>query len=101
MANYFFVKLNPPRPTFPGDITPDETEIMQAHGAYWREMVARGLVVIFGVVFDPNLTFGMGVFEVENEKEVRELIADDPVMTAGLGTYEVHSMRVGAVRNQI
>ncbi len=101
MPNYFFVKLNPPRPTFPEDITPDELTIMQAHGAYWTEMTRKGLVVVFGVVPELGQTFGLGVFEVESEERVWELIGDDPVKKAGLGTYEVHAMRVGALRDRI
>lgn len=99
-AKYFFVKLNPPRPTFPADMTEAEGAVMQQHGAYWRELTSKGLVVVFGVVIDPEYTHGVGILEVESEERVRELLADDPVTRAALGRYEIHPMRVGSIRGQ-
>jgi uncharacterized protein YciI len=97
-TQFFFLRLNPPRPTFPGDITEAEQAVMTEHAAYWRGWTEKGKVVVFGPVMDPNGVFGMAVIEAESEEEVRGLIAGDPVTKAGLGSYEVHPMRVGAVR---
>ncbi|MGD0115693.1 MAG: YciI family protein [Dehalococcoidia bacterium] len=97
-TQFFFLKLNPPRPTFPADITDAEQAVMREHAAYWTGWTERGKVVVFGPVMDPNGVFGMAVIEAESEDEVRGLIASDPVTKAGLGSYEVHPMRVGAVR---
>ena len=100
MPNYFFVKLNPPRPTFPADITPDELAIMEQHADYWTDMMRTGFVIVFGPVFEPNSTFGMGVFEAQSEEKVWELVADDPAKKAGLN-HEVHPMRIGGVRGGV
>jgi uncharacterized protein YciI len=97
-TQFFFLKLNPPRPTFPVDITEAERAVMAEHAAYWRGWTEKGKVVVFGPVMDPNGVFGMAVVEAKSEDEVLGLIAGDPVTKAGLGSYEVHPMRVGAVR---
>lgn len=39
---HYFFKLIPPRPSFPGDITPDESALMERHAVYWAEQFASG-----------------------------------------------------------
>jgi uncharacterized protein YciI len=95
---YFFLKLIPPRPTFFQDITDEERAIMQEHGNYWKTLVDRGVVIVFGPVFEPTGVYGIGVIEANAEEEVRDLIANDPVRKADLGKHEYYPMRVGAVR---
>ena len=95
---YYFLRLSPPRPTFPGDITDAERAVMQEHAAYWTALTERRKVVIFGPVMDPKGVFGISIVEAESEDEVRRSIAGDPVSKAGLGSYEFFPMRVGAVR---
>jgi uncharacterized protein len=75
---YFFVRLNPRRPTFPQDITTEERTIMMAHRAYWDKWQAQGKVVVFGPVADPKGTFGMGVVGVEGEDEIKAMMSGDP-----------------------
>jgi uncharacterized protein YciI len=90
---HFFLRLNPPRPTFPGDITPEEQIIMKNHAEYWRSLMDKGTVLIFGPVMDPKGTFGMGILEVENEQEIKDFITKDPVIINRLGKYEYYPMR--------
>ena len=75
---YFFVRLNPNRPDFAQTMTDEERSIMQTHSQYWRGWQARGVVVVFGPVADPNGVFGMGVVGVEDESVLQGMIAGDP-----------------------
>jgi len=94
----FFCKLIAPRPTFAQDMTEEERTLMQRHALHWREWMERGRVVTFGVVADPAGAFGIGVVEVQDDAEARELTENDPVIRSGLGfRYEVHPMPLGAV----
>jgi hypothetical protein len=94
----FFCRLNAPRPTFGQDMSADEARLMQEHAAYWRDWMARGRVVTFGVVADPAGVFGIGVVEVADEAEVRHLTDGDPVIGSGRGfSYDVYPMPFGAV----
>ncbi len=87
---YFFVRTNNPRPTFHLDMTPDERATMQQHVEYWSDKAARGIAVVFGPVMDPRGVYGMGVYKVDDEAEMRRLIDADPAN--GLLQYEIAPM---------
>lgn len=89
---HFFLKLNPPRPTFSLDKTETEREIMLQHVAYWAPYVANGTMLVMGPVLGEKGGFGVGVIEVEDEAQLHKLIAGDPVNS--LCTYEIHPMIV-------
>ena len=94
----FFCKLIPPRPTFAQDMSAAEGRVMQEHAAYWRRLMAKGQVVVFGVVGDAAGAFGMGIVEVDADATVQSFTANDPVILSGRGfRYEVHLMPRGAV----
>lgn len=88
---HFFLKLNPPRPTFMKDMTGIEKAIMQMHITYWQPYVYNGTVVVLGPVFTDSGGFGMAVVAVDNEDELDGLIRNDPAN--GLNSYEVYPMR--------
>lgn len=98
---YFFLKLIPPRPSFPGDITDAERSLMQCHVQYWTSLFDKGIVVVFGPVFDPDGSWGMGVVEADNAGDVNDLTLSDPVISTGTGfTYNVYPMKAGMVRSR-
>jgi len=87
---YFLVRLIPPRPTFPHDMSPDERAMMAAHAAYWRGKLAEGAVLAFGPVGDPKGTWGLGLVRAHDEAEVHAFETTDPAMMSQRGfTYEV------------
>jgi uncharacterized protein YciI len=88
---HYFLKLNPRRPTFAQDMTDEERGIMQQHVAYWSRLMNKGMVVVFGPVFDPRATYGMGVVEVESEEQLQDLTSNDPAAT--INNYEWWPMR--------
>jgi len=87
---YFAVRLNPSRPHFAQTMTEEERSIMQQHGAYWREYMNKGKVIVFGPVLDPNAVYGLGVLAVDDEQEVKDFIAGDPANK--INSYEYHPM---------
>jgi uncharacterized protein len=94
----FFCRLLPPRPTFAQDLSAAEAKAMQEHAVYWRDCMARGQVVVFGLVADPAAAFGIVIIEVADEDEARRLTANDPAILAGHGLrYEIYPMPRGAV----
>ncbi|HKN74526.1 MAG TPA: YciI family protein [Candidatus Acidoferrum sp.] len=92
------MRLIPPRPTFPMDITPDEKLLMQEHARYTREIFDAGKILIYGPVMGREGAFGMAVFEMPEEADVRLVLENDPTVRAGLNTFEIHPMRVGAAQ---
>lgn len=87
----FFLKLNPPRPTFMIDMTMDEKAIMQKHVAYWTGLLNENIAIVFGPVLDPKGVHGAGVVSVDNEEHLKQIIANDPAN--GLNHYEYYPMR--------
>lgn len=90
---HFVVRLIPPRSTFFTDMNDEERAIMVAHGAYWRDLMARGHAILFGPVLDPKGVWGLGVVEAANPDEVHALCADDPSIKSGLNTPEILEFR--------
>jgi len=88
---HFALKLISCRPTFAQDMTPEERVIMQQHVVYWRELMDKGKVLVFGPVMDPKAVYGLGIIEAENEEEVKAFIANDPATK--INTYEFYPMR--------
>ncbi|HEU4562806.1 MAG TPA: YciI family protein [Longimicrobium sp.] len=95
----FFCKLVAPRADFVQTMTPAEGQLMQEHGAYWREWLAKGHVIAFGLVGDPRRAFGIGIVEFDNEEEARAFTDGDPTIESGQGfAFEVLPMPFGVVR---
>jgi uncharacterized protein len=91
---YFFLKLNPPRASFTLDMSNEEKIIMQHHVAYWQPYVDEGIVLVLGPVFAPQGGFGIAVIGVDDEMQLRTLVANDPAN--GLNTYEIYPMRASS-----
>lgn len=66
----YFLKLNPPRPTFMMDMTADEHVIMQEHVGYWTNLMNEGIAIVFGPVLDPKVNME-GVVLVESEEHLK------------------------------
>lgn len=87
---YFFIKALNPRPTFHLDMTTEERKVMNEHVAYWSYKAKQGIAIVFGPVMDPAGVFGMGVYQVKDEAEIRRYLDCDPAK--GLLKYEVLPM---------
>ncbi len=87
----FFLKLNPPRPTFMMDMTDEEKLIMQKHVGYWAGMLEANIAIVYGPVLDPKAGYGVGVVSVDNESQLKQIIAEDPA--SELNQYEYYPMR--------
>jgi len=94
----FYFKLIPPRPTFPYDMTKEEKELMDKHGAYFQEKFDAGKLCLYGPVMAPQGAFGLGVLEVVDEAEAWQFGENDPSVRAGLNRFEFYPMRVAASR---
>lgn len=90
---YFFYRLNTPRPTFATDMTPEEAQIMQRHVGYWTTQLQRGKVLAFGPVADPKGAYGIGIIMLADGEDPLVLAQSDPAIAAQAGfTFEVFPM---------
>ncbi|MCW3118681.1 MAG: hypothetical protein JWM28_2763 [Chitinophagaceae bacterium] len=94
---HFYLKLNPPRPTFIMDMSDEERAIMQNHVAYWNPYVNDGTVIVLGPVMDPKGGYGIAIVSVESENQLKQIISNDPAN--GLNTYEIYPMMAVTKQN--
>ncbi len=80
-------------------MTVQERAIMQQHVVYWGDWMDKGRVVVYGPVLDPNGVYGIGVVEVEDEEQLKELIKNDPAAT--INKYEYYPMRAVTPKNKL
>jgi uncharacterized protein YciI len=66
---------------------------MAAHGGYWRDLMSRGIALLFGPVLDPAGVWGLGVLEARDQNEAREIAVEDPAIKSGLNTLEILEIR--------
>jgi len=87
---HFLLKLIPPRPTFAQDMTTEERKIMMEHTVYLRGYMEQGVALVYGPVLDPKGAYGLGIVEVDDIEQVKELVRNDPA--AKINTYEIYPM---------
>ena len=82
---YFFLRLQPPRPTFPHDGTGEEMAAMKRHAEYWHQNALAGSAIAVGPVFAGEGAFGIAVVEVADQAAAQALADADPIITSGFG----------------
>jgi uncharacterized protein len=87
---YFVLYLLPSRPDFAQTMTEEELSIMQEHIGYWTDLMNKGKILAFGPVMDPKEVYDLGIVSVEDEQEVKDLIAGDPA--GKINKYEYFPM---------
>jgi hypothetical protein len=71
-------------------MTVDERATMEKHVAYRSDKATKRIAIVFGPVMDPNGVYGLGVYQVQAEAEMDNLLKDDPAN--GLLKYQVFQM---------
>ncbi len=79
--------------------TPEEDAIVSQHFAYLKDLTEKGVMILMGrTQNNDKSTFGIAIFEAENEEVARTIMENDPavvgdVMRATLYPYRVALMR--------
>ncbi|MBL8063318.1 MAG: hypothetical protein JNK32_09885 [Anaerolineales bacterium] len=79
--------------------TPEEAETVSRHFAYLTDLTNKGVMILVGrTQNNDESTFGIAIFEAEDEPAARAIMENDPavaggVMTAVLYPYSVALMR--------
>ena len=82
---YFFLRLLPPRPTFPHDGTGEEMAAMKRHAEYWHRNALVGSAIAVGPVFEGEGAWGMAIVEVAGSGGGAGACRWDPIVTSGFG----------------
>ncbi len=81
--------------------TDADNAIVDAHFAYLKRLLAEGRLMLAGkTAGNDERTFGLVIFEAQDEEEAQRIMVNDPtiihgIMTATLSAYHVALLRKG------
>lgn len=99
MAEFLGI-FRPTRPTFPGDGTPDEFEIIGRHFNYMKQGVSEGWITLVGRTQEAEDPMGLVIFEAPSEGAARAALEIDPAVVAGLFSFELRSYGIGLLKGR-
>ena len=98
MAQWLY-RIVPSRPEMVVDATPDEQRIVGAHFDYLVELRDRGTLILAGRTQEAEGTFGITIFEADDESAARAVVAADPAVAAGVFVASLHPYRIAVARD--
>src|SRR4051794_21253394 len=84
----YLTKWVPPRDDFLPTMTEQEGRLMKQHGEWQTNLLQQGLILAHGPVIDPAGSYGVAIWQIENDADIAALTAQDPIVRAGVGHYE-------------
>lgn len=88
---FYLVELHGTRAGWPDNMTKDEERVLGEHFVYLKELTAKGKVLMAGPVWGK---FGLIVFKVQSEAELKEIMDKEPSVVQKVHTYEFAPMVV-------
>jgi len=79
--------------------TPEEAATVSRHFAYLKDLTEKGVMVIVGRTQnkDEN-TFGIAIFEAEDESAARRIMENDPAVTGGVMRATLYPYKIALMR---
>ena len=79
--------------------TPEERETVSRHFAYLKDLTEKGVTILMGRTQnnDEN-TFGIVIFEAEDEAAARQIMANDPAVLGGVMRATLYPYKVALMR---
>ena len=79
--------------------TPEEDEIVGQHFAYLKDLTEKGVMILMGrTQTNDESTFGIAIFEAENEEAARIIMENDPAVAGGVMRATLYPYRVALMR---
>ncbi len=95
----YLCQFRPTRPTFPGDATIEEGEVVGAHFDRLHADSLVGKVRLAGRTLTDQ-PVGLVVFHAESDESAVDYIANDPCVLAKLFNYEIHPYAIAIWANE-
>ncbi|MFI8619040.1 YciI family protein [Acidovorax sp. NPDC077693] len=89
---YYLCKFIPPRPDFLPTLSDQERDLMKRHGDYMNDLLAQGIIVAHGPVMDPAGGYGVSLYQIADDQDIKGFTSEDPVVKNGIGHYEHFAM---------
>jgi len=91
MPEYLYL-IHPFREGFFKEPTLEEDKVMEEHYQYLKQAAGTGQVLLAGPCLDD--TFGLIVFQAQDDAAARTFMHNDPSVKANVMLAELHPMRV-------
>ena len=79
--------------------TPEEEEIVSRHFAYLSDLTEKGVMILMGrTQNNDESTFGIAIFEAEDEAAARAIMENDPAVKNGVMSATLYPYRVALMR---
>ena len=79
--------------------TPEEDEIVGRHFAYLKDLTEKGVMILMGRTQTADeSTFGIAIFEAENEEAARTIMENDPAVAGGVMRATLYPYKVALMR---
>jgi uncharacterized protein YciI len=98
MAEWVYF-LHPPRDDFAATMTEEEQAAWGQHFMRLQRLYEDGVLILAGPTLGRYNT-GVTVFEADDERAARRIMADDPVITGGYARGELRPFRVSLLRGR-
>jgi uncharacterized protein YciI len=91
--------LKPARLGMLTEATPEEAETVSRHFAYVKDLTEKGIMILVGRTQNKDeATFGIAVFEAEDEATARQIMESDPAVMGGVMRATLYPYRVALMR---
>jgi len=81
--------------------TPEETEIVSHHFAYLQDLTEKGVMILMGrTQNNDESTFGIAIFEAEDESAARRIMEADPAVAGGVMRAVLYPYKIALMRGQ-
>jgi uncharacterized protein YciI len=79
--------------------TPEERDTVSRHFAYFKDLTEKGVMILMGRTQNSDeSTFGIAIFEAENEAAARQIMENDPAILGGVMTATLYPYKIALIR---
>jgi len=79
--------------------TPEERDTVSRHFAYFQDLTEKGVMILMGrTQNNDESTFGIAVFEAEDESAARWIMENDPAILGGVMTATLYPYKIALMR---
>ncbi|MCP4143466.1 MAG: hypothetical protein GY755_24800 [Chloroflexi bacterium] len=94
----YVLKLTRPEMLTKGS-TPEEDAVVSRHFNYLKELTKKGVMILMGrTQTEDETTFGIAIFEAENESEAQKIMENDPALSEGVMTANLYPYKIALMR---
>ena len=99
--NQWLYQLKPSRLGMLTEATPEETETVSRHFAYLQDLTKKGVMILRGRTLNyDESTFGICIFEAEDESAARMIMEADPAVRAGVMRAVLYPYKIALMRSR-